>query len=1065
MLRARWLFALSLLLGLGVGCGEDAGETYVVVVVERGVLPTTPATRSVLVELDLAGQPFQHGFMAASGDLTLPTRVGFLIRTGAGTLGVRVTARDAAEAVLATGTAAGTVTRGETSTVTVSFSTLPSTPAHLTIDRASHDFGTALTTAPSSPVSFTISNDGGQLSGVLALSMAGADASSFNLSGAGCQGLTLAPSASCTVSVSFAPSSAGARSATLLASATPGGAVMSSLSGLGALPGSLSVAPGSRDFGIVATGTQSANQSFTVNNTGGVATGILVVALTGTDMGQFEVVTDGCTGAPLAPAGSCGLVVRFAPSAQGNLAAALSISASGSGTAIATLSGMGVAPALLNVAPSMFTFSPTVVGAAMTQTFMVDNTGGVDSGVISVALGDLVNYSLSANTCTGTLAPTAMCSFTVRFAPTSAGSLDTTATISATPGGSRQVALLAVGVDALGWSGSSTFAGTLPGATTDNVFILLNSGPVTTGALAITISGANAGDFMRVAPTGADCIDGVMLLAAASCTVRVRFAPQTTGARSAVLQASASPGGMPTRALSGLGQRQATLEGSPTTYTFSTPQGVNTSSTSRAWTVSNSGDVNSGGIFISTSGDTVDFPYTTTCVNGAMIAAHSSCGFDIRFQPTAIGTRSATFQVSAGAGQGIATLTVQGEGQHNLHINSVGGGVGLVTSVPPGISCPPTCDFGFPTNTSVVVRARTSNGSNSFFRAWGQGDCTGTFHDCTVTMSGSRTATPVIAPITTNLGFVTSSALAANLGGLAAYDAQCNALASAAGINNFDAPGGTAFVAWMSDGVTTAASRLGSARGFVRRDGVPFADDVASLLGQSRVLGVLSLDELGRDAGNREVMTGISNDGSIDPAWSCAGWNSASIVDGVAVGYSHGGPNAWSLGDFRSCDIARPIYCLARNRTAAVTPPSLGGTRRVWVSSPYTPGVTTPDAHCQGDRPGGVTMARALIATSTVLASSAVTLATTYVRPDGHVVGTGAQLAAEATLQSGISGQGWLLCRARGPDLDRLGGTAQRAGPARAQLRRLDGLERRDRAPWQPAHGLGLVPGRARQQL
>ena len=57
---------------------------------------------------------------------------------------------------------------------------------------------------------------------------------------------------------------------------------------------------------------------------------------------------------------------------------------------------------------------------------------------------------------------------------------------------------------------------------------------------------------------------------------------------------------------------------------------------------------------------------------------------------------------------------------------------------------------------------------------------------------------------------------------------------------------------------------------------------------------------------------------------------------------------------------------------AAVNPPTLTGTRRVWVSSGYTPGVTTPDTHCDGDKPAGVASARALIATTTEPASSVV---------------------------------------------------------------------------------------------
>ncbi|MCC6996336.1 MAG: choice-of-anchor D domain-containing protein, partial [Deltaproteobacteria bacterium] len=305
MLRARWLVGLLMVLGLGVGCGDDGGGTYVVVEVQRGIIPATTAVRSLHVELDLGGQPFQHTFTPPSGDVTLPARVGFLIRTGAGALAVRVTARDAAASALAIGTKTAIVERGVTTTVTVALDTAATAPAHLVIDRTSHDFGDALLSTASSPVSFSIENDGGQPSGALALTLGGADASSFNLSGAACQGLTLAAGASCAVTISFAPGSAGIRTASLTVTADPGGTVVSSLTGRGALPGSLGVLPASHAFGGAATGTQSAPQTFTVSNNGGVSTSSVMVALTGSDLGQFSLGTDTCSGAPLAAAATC----------------------------------------------------------------------------------------------------------------------------------------------------------------------------------------------------------------------------------------------------------------------------------------------------------------------------------------------------------------------------------------------------------------------------------------------------------------------------------------------------------------------------------------------------------------------------------------------------------------------------------------------------------------------------------------------------------------------------------------------------------------------------------------
>jgi virginiamycin B lyase len=88
---------------------------------------------------------------------------------------------------------------------------------------------------------------------------------------------------------------------------------------------------------------QRAIQTFTLANSGGQATGALTVTLAGA--AAFTASGDTCTGASLAPGGSCTVTVRFAPASVAPVSATLTAaSTSLAATATATLTGTGVLP-------------------------------------------------------------------------------------------------------------------------------------------------------------------------------------------------------------------------------------------------------------------------------------------------------------------------------------------------------------------------------------------------------------------------------------------------------------------------------------------------------------------------------------------------------------------------------------------------------------------------------------------------------------------------------------------------------------------------------------------------
>jgi len=335
-------------------------------------------------------------------------------------------------------------------------------------------------------------------------------------------------------------------------------------------------------------------------------------------------------------------------------------------------------------------------------------------------------------------------------------------------------------------------------------------------------------------------------------------------------------------------------------------------------------------------------------------------------------------------------------------------GSGTVTSVEPGIACGATCSAGYATNQSVTLQARTSNGSNAYFQGWSGGGCAGPFHDCTVTMDAAKSVTATFATQTFNLVFVSSTAFATTLGGTTPYDGQCNTLASAAGINNATA---NAYIAWISDGTSNAAARLGvSARGFVRLDGKAFADDQASWLASNEIFHPIRFDENGADSGNDLAMTGTDADGTTMSSLSCTNWTVTS--GNLLAGNRFGGPGNWSQNTTTACSAPQRIICMMKTKTAALNPAANAGKKIYLTDTPYLIGSGSPDTKCDLEKPSGTGTVKALLAYTTAAAAGLVNPAATYVRPDGQVVGSGADLlaggAALGLLQSGIwqSGNG-----------------------------------------------------------
>ncbi|MCW5981794.1 MAG: choice-of-anchor D domain-containing protein [Bryobacteraceae bacterium] len=92
----------------------------------------------------------------------------------------------------------------------------------------------------------------------------------------------------------------------------------------GGIPG-ISISSNRINFGSQAAGSASAVRSISILNSGDRPLEIKSVTLLGIDPGQFTKTADTCTAAFVSAGSSCGISVRFAPSAAGNRSAALLI--------------------------------------------------------------------------------------------------------------------------------------------------------------------------------------------------------------------------------------------------------------------------------------------------------------------------------------------------------------------------------------------------------------------------------------------------------------------------------------------------------------------------------------------------------------------------------------------------------------------------------------------------------------------------------------------------------------------------------------------------------------------
>jgi hypothetical protein len=473
-----------------------------------------------------------------------------------------------------------------------------------------------------------------------------------DVAGGTCQArpFVLAANTSCTIAIVFNPNSLGSFPASLTVSTTPSATFTPTsvtLGGTGvAVPVSLS--PATLSFGSIEVGATSAAQLVTVRNDDAAA----MLTVNSVSVGfRYAVAAGGSCGTTpfsLAPGQQCTIALTFAPNSTGSFPAAFSISTTPSSSptpASVTLGGVGAAiPATLS--PANIAFGNVSIGTTSApRLFTIANasTMSASTTINSVSLG--FRYSqVAGGTCAATpftLAAGESCSIAVVFSPNSAGNFTASASANATP--TTTFAPVSIGLSGTGTALPATLApanlafGNVTVGTTSasRTVTIANADPI--GSFSVTsISPAFR---YTIAPTGS-CGDPPFELGpGASCTVDVRFSPNSLGNFTGALSFQTSPATSLTPASVGLGGTGTPVPVlyEPATLAFG-PVLVGASSAPRAFAIANADPAASLTVTAASlgfryrlvpGGSCGEIPFT--------LAAGASCELHVVFEPNTLG--------------------------------------------------------------------------------------------------------------------------------------------------------------------------------------------------------------------------------------------------------------------------------------------------------------------------------------------------------------------------------------------------------------------------------------------
>lgn len=240
-----------------------------------------------------------------------------------------------------------------------------------------------------------------------------------------------------------------------------------------------------------------------------------------------------------------------------------------------------------------------------------------------------------------------------------------------------------------------------------------------------------------------------------------------------------------------------------------------------------------------------------------------------------------------------------------------------------------------------------------------------------------------------NYAFVTSNAaFGANLGGLTGADSECAMAATNVGL-----PGH--YVALISTSTTNASSRLGSAQGWIRTDGLPVANDAASLFNSGKMYYPIDVDEFGVKFVPNFILSATNDNGTEEPIQSgvsatCDDWTSNASTLEVIYGSATAAGLGWLSTGGTFCTLQGSLLCFGTDLTAPLAPAATSG-RFAFLSTgtwDTATGMAAADTLCQTEAtaaalPSPSSFVSLLASTTASPASRLNTSGANWVRTDG----------------------------------------------------------------------------------
>jgi hypothetical protein len=517
--------------------------------------------------------------------------------------------------------------------------------AQVTVSPTSLSFGNETVGSTSAAKTITVTN---HLSSSLTIGTLSVTAGSPYSVGAlsTCLNPTLASGASCTVIVTFSPTTTGpapvsSLSITDTASNSP---QTVTLSGTGVTAGNVTLNPTSLAFGNVEI-TNTVVKNVTLTNNQSVP--LNISSITGFPAGfSLNGANTTCVaGTPVAAGGSCVIAVSFMSNTAASPSGTISVNDDASGSP-QTFTVSATAIVKLTVSPTSLTFPQQTIGTTSApQTITLTNPQSVGQLITGVTFigSNASEFAVSSTTCPlapALLAAGASCQINVTFTPSGLGSRTTSVSIG------DPIIIPVVG------SGTAPVT-VLPG-------LLTFTSPVGTTSAFQTVTITNAtvantlhiskfqlsGDFVQTS-TSCGTAYPYTLAPGASCSLTISLNASIGGVRDGQLQvyddAVTSPQVIN---LTGTGTYPLTLSYPPTMtgppLSFSA-QLVNTPSAPKILILTNN-ETKSENFTLNTG--TLDFIANSNCASG-VIAAKSSCQIYVVFNPQSVTptTRTGTLTV------------------------------------------------------------------------------------------------------------------------------------------------------------------------------------------------------------------------------------------------------------------------------------------------------------------------------------------------------------------------------------------------------------------------------------